>query len=172
MTEKLPHCKACTTGLGRHQFNTQEHGGMPDRWKDKTEEQLHWLIKGIMLAKRNEGEYVKVSPYQTSEEIKMKKYIKTYDDKKEKEVLCGYVEGDTYYRDVDNKHFMVKHDGYGIQLDVMNQLLKMGVKTIVINTKAGTTHTVPFRTWATKGKKDSYGHGEQIFLSKKFMNVT
>jgi len=98
--------------------------------------------------------------------------IKTLDPKKGKEVSCGSVEDDTYYRKVGNKHFMVKHNGYGIQMDVFKKLVKMGVYDVEIITKAGTKHRAPLYTWLSKGKKDDFGHGPQLFLDITYMGVS
>jgi hypothetical protein len=102
----------------------------------------------------------------------MKHYLRTFDEKKNKDVVCGYIEEKTYYREVSNEHYMVKYKGYGIQMDILAKLVKAGVDTIVIVTRAGTTHEVSLATWLNKGKKGNYAHGDQIFLSTKFMRKT
>lgn len=98
--------------------------------------------------------------------------VKTFDKAKNKEVVCGYIFGDTYYRTVENKHFMVKYNGYGIQKDVLTKLAAKGIENIKITTKRGTKHLTTVRNWVTKGKSGRYGHGDQIFLSIKAMKVS
>jgi len=102
----------------------------------------------------------------------MKHYLRTFDEKKNKEVVCGYIDGKTYYREVSNAHYMIKYGGYGIQTDILTKLVKAGVNTIIITTRAGTTHEVSLATWLNKGKKGNYAHGDQIFLSTEFMGKT
>ncbi len=101
-----------------------------------------------------------------------KEIIKTFDKAKKKKVVCGFILGDTYYRDVKNQHFMVKYNGYGIQKDVLTKLVAKGIENIKITTKRGTKHFTTVRNWVTKGKSGKYGHGDQIFLSVKAMKVT
>jgi len=98
-----------------------------------------------------------------------KRYIKTYDKKKDKNVTCGYVEGDTYTRSVRSKHFMYKYNGYGIQYNVMEQLIALGVRDVVVKTNKGISFSAQLRTWADKGKVKDEGSGKQVFLDIKFM---
>lgn len=63
---------------------------------------------------------------------------------------------------------MVKENGYGLQVDVLQRLLKYGVRYIVITTKAGTKHVAKFTDWIKNGNKKDYGNGEQVFLNIKF----
>lgn len=98
--------------------------------------------------------------------------VKTFDEGKDKEVFCGYIEGDTFYREVKNEHYMIKENGYGEQADVLQKLLKNGVKKIRIKTKNGTLHESDLKDWVLKGKRKKYGHGNQVFLPVEYMRVT
>ena len=97
--------------------------------------------------------------------------LNTFDKKKNKIVKCGYVEGNTYFKDVNNKHYMFKYNGYGIQEEIFKKLVLHGTKYIQIKTKAGTLHTSDVVYWIKNGKVDDFGHGKQIFLDIKFMKV-
>lgn len=95
--------------------------------------------------------------------------ITTRDPAKDKDVLCGFIEDDRFYRSVNNRHYMVKENGYGMQIDALEKLVKYGVKEIVLTTHTGTRLTSKPSAWVTKGKKRNYGNGAQIFLDTKFM---
>ena len=97
-----------------------------------------------------------------------KKIIKTFDQAKNKEVTCGYVLNGEYVRKVKNEHYMVKYAGYGIQMDVMNKIFLMGVKKIRLIAQTCELESDMY-TWANKGKKDKFGHGEQLFLPASLM---
>ena len=96
-------------------------------------------------------------------------YLNTFDEGKGKDVVCGYIQGDTYYREVKNLHFMIKYSGYGIQTDILSRLVKDGISNIVITTERGTVHHSKLLDWVKNGKKGNYDHGDQIFLSTKYM---
>ena len=98
------------------------------------------------------------------------KYLKTFDKAKGKEVTCGYVDGDTYHRKVNNKHYMVKERGYGIQSDIVNRLFKERIKNIVIHTKTKDLKTT-LSSWIIRGHRADYGNGEQVFLDVSYMEV-
>jgi hypothetical protein len=100
------------------------------------------------------------------------KRITTYDKKKKRDVFCGYVDNDTYYRDVDySKHYMRKYRGYGIQSDVLSTLLRDGVKRVEIREGKTKTYISTLQDWLLKGKKGNYYHGDQVFLDIKLMEV-
>lgn len=98
--------------------------------------------------------------------------IHSYDEAKGKKVLAGTVIGDTFYRNVNSKHFMVKHHGYGISVDVLQQIFQLGVTYIQIDTEKGTKHFSKTQDWIANGDKVNYKHGEQVFLDIKYMEVT
>jgi hypothetical protein len=96
------------------------------------------------------------------------KYLKTFDKAKNKEVTCGYIDGDTYHRKVNNKHYMVKEKGYGIQSNIVNKLFSDRVKNVMIHTKTMDLKTT-LNTWIIRGHRADYGNGEQVFLDTSFM---
>jgi len=98
--------------------------------------------------------------------------VSTLDPGKKKEIFCGTIADNIFYRSVKNAHFMVKESGYGIQMEVLQRLLIFGVDVIVITTKAGTTLKSRLSDWGKNGKVKDYGNGKQVFLSTKFMKST
>lgn len=100
----------------------------------------------------------------------MKKIIKTFDPQKQKEVRAGYILDGVYHRGVKNQHYMVKEKGYGIQVDILNQLVVAGVKTIKLSARTMDMYS-DLITWVQKGKTKSYGHGKQIFLPVSLMRI-
>jgi hypothetical protein len=94
--------------------------------------------------------------------------ITTFDEKKGKDVTCGYTEGKTYFRDVKMEHMMIKYFGFGVQAEVLERLLKMGIESIVLKTKKKSFKSA-LADWARFGKLDDFGHGRQVFLSMKYM---
>ena len=94
--------------------------------------------------------------------------ITTWDEGKQMDVVCGHTEGDTYYRDVKMEHFMLKFWGFGIQKEVVDQLRKMGIKNVVLKTKKKEFKST-LDKWVKLGKVENFGHGQQVFLSTKFM---
>jgi len=95
--------------------------------------------------------------------------VMTFDPAKGKEVYCGYIDGDRFYRTVNNKHYMVKENGYGMQINVLEGLVRTGVKQVVLTTHTGTKLLSKVGSWNLKGVKRDYGSGEQIFLNTKYM---
>jgi len=94
--------------------------------------------------------------------------ITTWDEGKGQMVWCGHTEYDTYFRDVKMEHFMLKFFGFGIQQDVINQLIKMGIKDVVLKTKKKNFLST-LDNWVKFGKSANFGHGKQVFLSTKYM---
>lgn len=94
----------------------------------------------------------------------------TFDKNKKRSVKAGYVENGVFYKNVDNEHYMIKYSGYGVQVDVLEELVKAGIKEIRIITSKGTLIKSHLSDWVSKGKKDSFGHGEQIFLAVSEMS--
>jgi hypothetical protein len=94
--------------------------------------------------------------------------IKTYDEGKDEMVTCGEVIGDTYFRDVKMEHFMLKFFGFGVQKEIIDMLENNDIKKIVLNTKKK-----PFKStladWIEHGKIANFGHGDQVFLSTRYM---
>ena len=97
--------------------------------------------------------------------------ILCYDPKKEKTVLCGNTEGDTFIRIVEPKHFMNIVQGYGIQEIAFQEVLEKGIKNICL--KVSTTKDnweADIKTWLEHSKVMDFGHGKQRFLSLKYMS--
>jgi hypothetical protein len=98
--------------------------------------------------------------------------ILTYDPGKKKKVLVGEVVGDTLFRWVEPEHFMQVVGGYGIQEVAFQQILKEGVKKIILKA----THTekrweADVENWKYHGRVMDYGNGKQRFLSLKYMRT-
>lgn len=93
----------------------------------------------------------------------MKEKITTFDQKKKKEVFCGFVEDNVFYREVKPEHFVLKYKGYGIQMGVFDSLWERGIEAIVITSKKF-THKASLKIWQKWGHVDDLGHGLQIFL--------
>ena len=83
-------------------------------------------------------------------------------------VTCGHTDGDTYFRDVKMEHFMLKYFGFGIQAEVLEELEKGGIENIVLITK-NKTFKSKLKDWRSHGKKDNFGHGDQVFLNTGIM---
>ena len=96
--------------------------------------------------------------------------ITTYDPKKKKVVLCGELDGDTFTRRVEAKHFMRVMQGYGIQEQAFQILLEEDCKRIIIKT-ATDEYIAPIKTWIEHGKIADYSAGKQRFVSLKFMKI-
>ena len=95
----------------------------------------------------------------------------TFDKAKQKYVQAGLIIGNRFKKKVNNNHFMVKHNGYGIQAIVLNELIKKKVELIIITTARGTTHNSKLHTWVSYGKVADYGNGKQYFLDVKLMQI-
>jgi hypothetical protein len=93
------------------------------------------------------------------------------DPKKKKLVTVGSLVDDTLYITKTNKKHMVwKYKGYGIQQAAFPELLKRGVKHIIIGEKdTGKEFKTTMQTWIDKGIVDNLGHGEQRFLAVEDM---
>ena len=98
----------------------------------------------------------------------MEEKVYTRDPKKNSLVLAGYIKDDTFYREVKSKHFMVKMNGYGIQLDVFSKLQKRQIKNIILISRRSVFKST-LADWNTKSIKKDYGHGLQVFLSVNYM---
>jgi len=95
-----------------------------------------------------------------------------FDPKKRKYQLIGTKLGDTLVKRVNKNHFMRMVNGYGIQYDAFNDFLKKGIKKIVISEKeSGNKWESETEEWFINGKVADYGHGKQVFLSLKYMNL-
>ena len=68
----------------------------------------------------------------------------------------------TFYKHVSKNHYMIIERGYGIQENVLQQLKKLGCKTIMIKT-VDRLYISSLLDWFKKSIKN-YGHGSQRFL--------
>lgn len=89
------------------------------------------------------------------------KLIRTFDPRKNRYVVAGNIQGDTFVRKVTKKHFVWKYKGYGLQKDVFEQI--NNVKYINIVAPKG-VYKATLETWLTKGIMDDLGNGRQRFL--------
>ena len=88
--------------------------------------------------------------------------IYTYDPKKKKSIFAGETIGDTFYTKRNNKeHYMRIEQGYGMQDDVLSQLMNQKINTICIHDEGG-QHYSKIGDWYYDKPKD-YGHGLQRF---------
>lgn len=96
----------------------------------------------------------------------------TFDPAKNKKVLCGEVIGDTLFRWVKPEHFMQVVQGYGIQEVVFQEIVRKGLKMVVLKeTNTEQRWEADIKTWKYKGRVADYGHGKQRFLSLKYMRT-
>lgn len=79
--------------------------------------------------------------------------------------------GDTFFKQVQEKHFMKVVGGYGFQYDAFIQFEKKGIKEIHINEENGSVWSSRPSQWLEHGKIADYGRGKQIFLSLKYMSL-
>lgn len=97
--------------------------------------------------------------------------ILSYDPRKKKTILCGYLKGDTFVREVDpKKHFMKVLQGYGIQEDAFQTLINSGCSRIIMKTKTD-EYLASVKDWVEHSKIADYSSGKQRFLSLKFMRI-
>lgn len=97
----------------------------------------------------------------------MRQKIYTHDPKKRKAVLSGIYDTilKTFYKKVNDDHYMIKEKGYGIQDDIVEELKNLGCEYIVIKTKKY-TYKFKYKILERKSPKD-YGYGKQRFLKVK-----
>ena len=101
----------------------------------------------------------------------MMQKITIVDPKKKKRILAGYYSKskNSFTKIVKNEHFMIKEQGYGIQVGVITLLEVYGCEDIFIRTKTLTLKS-KLSQWLKQPTKN-YGHGKQIFLTVKEMKV-
>jgi len=88
--------------------------------------------------------------------------IYTYDPYKEKKIYAGKIVGSCFYTERKYKdHYMRIELGYGIQDDVLSQLMGHNVISICIKDEKGRHHS-QIGEWYYGQPKD-YGHGNQRF---------
>lgn len=98
--------------------------------------------------------------------------LTTYDPKKDKTVLAGYIEKDVFIKHVTSRHFFRKLQAYGIQEEIIQQLIERGIKTIRIM-----SHTLTYESKISDWVNGhcllrDYGNGLQRFLPVHYMKKT
>lgn len=85
-------------------------------------------------------------------------------------VLMGNKIGDTLFKTVEQKHYMVIVGGYGFQYDAFVDFENQGIKDIrMLEHHTKSTWQSKPEDWIANGKIADYGRGKQIFLSLKYM---
>jgi len=93
----------------------------------------------------------------------------TFDPKKNKVVKAGELHNDIFLKKVGVKHFMNIIQGYGIQEDVIQQLVEKGCSKIILETPTGLLES-NLSIWLEPNIKVlNYGHGPQRFMPVKYM---
>jgi hypothetical protein len=96
----------------------------------------------------------------------------TWDPGKNKKVLCGEIQGTALFRWVEPQHFMRVVDGYGIQEIAFQEIVKRGVRLIILKETATEQRwEATTETWLQHSKVADYGHGKQRFLSMKYQST-
>lgn len=109
-------------------------------------------------------------PLKIKEGIEDACIIFSYDKKKDKYINAGIVNGNRFYKYVKPSHFMVKHNAFGIQSEVLNELIKRKVVYVIINTSTGARLSSRVDLWVNQAVVKDYGNGVQHFLNIKLMN--
>lgn len=95
-----------------------------------------------------------------------------FDPKYRKLMLMGNKVGNTFFKSVEQKHYMVIVGGYGFQYDAFIDFEKEGIEKIqILERHTGHTWESKPSEWIANGKIADYGRGKQIFLSMKFMRM-
>ncbi len=72
----------------------------------------------------------------------------------------------------ESKHLMKMMDAWGIDWKLFNTHLDDGyITVIIIDTETDKIYTADAWVWRKHGKIKSFGHGEQIFLARKYFDV-
>jgi putative cell wall-binding protein len=95
-----------------------------------------------------------------------------FDPHKNKRVLCGEVIGEALFRWVKPEHFMRVVQGYGIQEVAFQEVVRKGIKTIILKeTNTNQRWEASIKIWLENSKIMDFGYGKQRFLSLKFMKT-
>jgi len=95
--------------------------------------------------------------------------ITTYDPKKNKHILAGHTEGKTFIKKVSGRHFFRKLQAYGIQEDVIQNLIEKKIKKVKIISHT-LTYESPIDEWVNgHSLLRDYGNGLQRFLPVHYM---
>lgn len=109
-------------------------------------------------------------PYIAKQKVK-NEVIKTFDKAKNKKVICGKLVGTIYRRTVKKIHFMYKYHGYGMQLDVAQQLIDGGCTHVVLKkAETGEKLVSTLADWLKPSVPvEDLKHGPQRFLDIDLM---
>ena len=95
--------------------------------------------------------------------------ITTYDPKKNKHILAGHVEGKIFIKQVTARHFFRKLQAYGIQEDVIQELIERKITKIKIISHT-LTYESTIKDWVNGYTLiRDYGNGLQRFLPIHYM---
>lgn len=98
--------------------------------------------------------------------------VYAYDPRRRTYIRAGSKVGDVYFKNVSSKHFMRVVNGYGIQYDVVREMKTLGVKRIeILEDDTGKKWVSDVAEWDIHSKTADYGHGKQVFLSLKYMQL-
>lgn len=93
-----------------------------------------------------------------------------FDPKYKKLMTMGNKIGNTFFKTVEEKHFMRVVGGYGLQYDAFACFEGEGIKGIeVLERHTDITWLSKPKDWFEHGNIADYGRGKQIFLSLKYM---
>jgi len=92
--------------------------------------------------------------------------IYAYDKAKQKMILAGMIQAETFIKSVKNNHYVKKYRGYGISKEVINILKKREIKNILIKSKKN-SYLSKVSQW--EHIIDDLGNGEQCFVPVNFM---
>lgn len=92
--------------------------------------------------------------------------VTTTDPVKKKVVYAGLYDDATrtFTKPVNSEHFMVAFNGYGMQLEIYEKLLKRQAKVIVKPKGKSYTLVSDIKDWELLGVSTSIGGGKQRFL--------
>lgn len=101
----------------------------------------------------------------------MIKRITTTDPVKKKVVMIGLYDDvlNTFTKPVNSEHFMVAFNGYGIQQNIYEKLLKKDARVIIKPQSKSYTLVSDIKDWELMGHSSSIGGGKQRFLDVKVM---
>jgi len=98
--------------------------------------------------------------------------IYSTDIKKNKVILCGTFEGDTFTRHVTPKHYMRVVGGYGINEDAFQKIMEYKCKKVIIeDITTGQKWESTIEDWLEHCTIADYGSGKQRFLGLKYMHT-
>lgn len=95
--------------------------------------------------------------------------VTTYDPKKNKHILAGHIEKKVFIKQVNGRHFFRKLQAYGIQEDVIQELIEKKIKKVRIMSHM-LTYESNIKDWVNGHSLiRDYGNGLQRFLPVHYM---